>query len=188
MRSLRTRLALWVFVIALGAVTIVALGVLNSLDGALRDQTLRELRTIAERTSPPIDAAIDRGETAGRIDALVRDASDLATARVTLFGIYRRAGELQTYTKSDSTRQVEIRDLQFDVAIEAARTGRPVTAVEAGDAGRVGEAAVPLRYRDPRTIDVHIRHLREKLESDPKDPEYLFTVRGVGYRFRDQER
>ena len=42
-------------------------------------------------------------------------------------------------------------------------------------------------YRDPRTIDVHIRHLREKLEGDPKDPEYLFTVRGVGYRFRDAE-
>ena len=40
-------------------------------------------------------------------------------------------------------------------------------------------------YRDPRTIDVHIRHLREKIERDPKDPEYLFTVRGVGYRFRD---
>ena len=42
-------------------------------------------------------------------------------------------------------------------------------------------------YRDPRTIDVHIRHLREKIELDPKDPEYLFTVRGVGYRFRDTE-
>ncbi len=40
-------------------------------------------------------------------------------------------------------------------------------------------------YRDPRTVDVHIRHLREKLESDPKDPEFLFTVRGVGYRFRE---
>ena len=40
-------------------------------------------------------------------------------------------------------------------------------------------------YRDPRTIDVHIRHLREKLEQDAKDPEYIFTVRGVGYRFRD---
>ena len=38
-------------------------------------------------------------------------------------------------------------------------------------------------YRDPRTVDVHIRHLREKLESDPKEPEFLFTVRGVGYRF-----
>jgi len=44
-----------------------------------------------------------------------------------------------------------------------------------------GDAA----YRDPRTIDVHIRHLREKLELDAKHPEYLFTVRGVGYRFRD---
>ena len=42
-------------------------------------------------------------------------------------------------------------------------------------------------YRDQRTIDVHIRHLREKIELDAKDPEYLFTVRGVGYRFRDTE-
>jgi DNA-binding response OmpR family regulator len=40
-------------------------------------------------------------------------------------------------------------------------------------------------YRDPRTIDVHVRHLREKLEQDPRRPEYIFTVRGVGYRFRD---
>ena len=40
-------------------------------------------------------------------------------------------------------------------------------------------------YRDPRTIDVHIRHLREKLEEEPKTPELILTVRGVGYRFRD---
>ena len=40
-------------------------------------------------------------------------------------------------------------------------------------------------YRDPRTVDVHIRHLREKLESEPKKPEFLFTVRGVGYRFNE---
>ena len=42
-------------------------------------------------------------------------------------------------------------------------------------------------YRDPRTVDVHIRHLREKLERDARSPEYLFTVRGVGYRFRDKD-
>ena len=42
-------------------------------------------------------------------------------------------------------------------------------------------------YRDPRTIDVHIRHLREKVERDSRRPEYLLTVRGVGYRFKDQE-
>ncbi|TML96212.1 MAG: response regulator transcription factor [Actinobacteria bacterium] len=41
-------------------------------------------------------------------------------------------------------------------------------------------------YREPRTIDVHVRHLREKLEFDPAEPEYILTVRGVGYRFRDR--
>jgi DNA-binding response OmpR family regulator len=39
-------------------------------------------------------------------------------------------------------------------------------------------------YREPRTIDVHVRHLREKLEPDPRAPEFILTVRGVGYRFR----
>jgi DNA-binding response OmpR family regulator len=38
-------------------------------------------------------------------------------------------------------------------------------------------------YREPRTIDVHVRHLREKLEAAPHAPELIQTVRGVGYRF-----
>jgi DNA-binding response OmpR family regulator len=42
------------------------------------------------------------------------------------------------------------------------------------------------QYREPRTIDVHVRHLREKLEQNPAEPELIFTVRGVGYRFRDR--
>jgi DNA-binding response OmpR family regulator len=42
------------------------------------------------------------------------------------------------------------------------------------------------QYREPRTIDVHVRHLREKLERNPAEPELIFTVRGVGYRFRDR--
>jgi DNA-binding response OmpR family regulator len=40
-------------------------------------------------------------------------------------------------------------------------------------------------YREPRTIDVHVRHLREKIERDAKEPELILTVRGAGYRFRD---
>jgi DNA-binding response OmpR family regulator len=40
-------------------------------------------------------------------------------------------------------------------------------------------------FRDPRTIDVHVRHLREKLEDDASRPEHILTVRSVGYRFRD---
>jgi DNA-binding response OmpR family regulator len=37
-------------------------------------------------------------------------------------------------------------------------------------------------FRDPRGIDVHVRHLREKLEQAPERPELILTVRGAGYR------
>ena len=40
-------------------------------------------------------------------------------------------------------------------------------------------------YREPRTIDVHVRHLREKIERNPQEPELILTVRGAGYRFRE---
>jgi DNA-binding response OmpR family regulator len=39
-------------------------------------------------------------------------------------------------------------------------------------------------YRDPRGIDVHIRHLREKIEEVPEEPRLVLTVRGAGYRLR----
>jgi DNA-binding response OmpR family regulator len=41
-------------------------------------------------------------------------------------------------------------------------------------------------YREPRTIDVHVRHLREKIERDPSNPELILTMRGAGYRFRPE--
>ena len=62
----------------------------------------------------------------------------------------------------------------------------------AGEPGRVFTRAELLEhvlgdseYRDQRTIDVHIRHLREKLERDPAHPELILTERRVGYRFQD---
>lgn len=36
---------------------------------------------------------------------------------------------------------------------------------------------------DTRTVDVHVRHLRQKIEKDPSNPEYIETLRGIGYRF-----
>ena len=39
---------------------------------------------------------------------------------------------------------------------------------------------------DSRTVDVHVRWLREKVEVDPGKPVYIQTVRGIGYRFNDQ--
>src|SRR3954451_12515177 len=114
----------------------------------------------------------------------------------------RRSGMARTDT--DDERPIEVRGLRIDPGKRTVmRDGEvvPTTYVEfeilvalARSPGRVftrdmllarvwGDSA----YRDPHTIDVHIRHLREKIEVDPKEPEYLFTVRGVGYRFRDEE-
>ncbi len=42
-------------------------------------------------------------------------------------------------------------------------------------------------YGNVRTVDVHIRHLREKIEPDPGNPRYILTVWGVGYKFEQPE-
>ena len=38
-------------------------------------------------------------------------------------------------------------------------------------------------YGDTRTLDVHVKRLRRKIEDDPHNPRYLLTVRGLGYKF-----
>jgi two-component system alkaline phosphatase synthesis response regulator PhoP len=43
------------------------------------------------------------------------------------------------------------------------------------------------RFVEPRTVDVHIRRLREKVEEDPRDPILILTVRGTGYKCEDAE-
>lgn len=40
-------------------------------------------------------------------------------------------------------------------------------------------------YRDPHTVDVHVRWLREKIEPNPAKPERLLTIRGIGYKFAE---
>jgi len=42
-------------------------------------------------------------------------------------------------------------------------------------------------YGETRTVDVHIRHLRQKVEDDDKNPKYIETIRGIGYRFNDTD-
>ncbi|MBV9196798.1 MAG: response regulator transcription factor [Solirubrobacterales bacterium] len=80
-------------------------------------------------------------------------------------------------------REAQLTFVEFEILSVLARAPGRVFTRDMLLLGVWGDCA----YRDPRTIDVHIRHLREKVERDPKDPEYLFTVRGVGYRFRDSE-
>ncbi|MBV8256905.1 MAG: response regulator transcription factor [Actinobacteria bacterium] len=77
---------------------------------------------------------------------------------------------------------VELTYVEFELLrVMAARPGR-VFSRQALLESLWGDYA----YREPRTIDVHVRHLREKLEQAPHEPEIILTVRGVGYRFRDR--
>jgi DNA-binding response OmpR family regulator len=116
--------------------------------------------------------------------------------------LLRRARTTQVVAPSEEER-IEHEGLVIDVPRRVVEVrGKPVqlTYVEfellrtlAQHPGRVFSRRMLLEalwksadYRDPRTIDVHVRHLREKLEDEPREPEYILTVRGVGYRFRDR--
>ena len=41
-------------------------------------------------------------------------------------------------------------------------------------------------YGETRTVDVHIRYLRQKIEDDDSNPVYIETIRGIGYKFNDK--
>ena len=146
-RSLRTRLAPLALGVVLLALTVVYGGVVPTLESSLRGEKLRSLAEEAKSYSPAIQEAIDTSASAGQVNALVRDTADAANVRVTLLGV--NAGDLgvETYLKSDSTREVQIQQ-QFDVAVEAARLGQPTTGTEPGTGGTLGQAAQPLFFRD----------------------------------------
>ncbi|MFP5364468.1 MAG: response regulator [Thermoleophilia bacterium] len=180
---------------------------LPKLDG------LEVCRRIRARSTVPIIMLTARAEEIDKVVGLEIGADDYITKpfsmrefRSRVKAALRRA-EMQPHDgngRDASPRPLEVAGLRIDFDKRAVWVrGRPaqttfvefeILAALATAPGRVftremlltriwGDAA----YRDPRTIDVHIRHLREKLELDPKRPEYLFTVRGVGYRFRDDD-
>jgi DNA-binding response OmpR family regulator len=170
---------------------------------------LEVCRRLRARSSVPIIMLTAKSEEIDKVLGLELGADDYITKpfsmrefRSRVKAALRRSGMARTDT--DDERPMEVRGMRIDPAKRTVtREGTTVatTFVEfeilsalARSPGRVftrdmllsrvwGDSA----YRDPRTIDVHIRHLREKLETDPKEPEFIFTVRGVGYRFRDEE-
>src|SRR5512132_49950 len=171
---------------------------------------LEVCRRMRARSSVPIIMLTAKAEEIDKVLGLELGADDYITKpfslrefRSRVKAALRRAGMARREPAEDES-PLEVHELRIDPAKRAVDVrGEPVqtTYVEfeillalATSPGRVWTRDMLLTriwgdsaYRDPRTIDVHIRHLREKLERDAKDPEYLFTVRGVGYRFRDTE-
>jgi DNA-binding response OmpR family regulator len=155
----------------------------------------------------PIIMLTARGEELDKVLGLELGADDYITKpfsirefRSRVRALLRRAALPRERPVEDET--IESGELRIDPARRTVElAGEPVqlTYVEfellktlAAQPARVFTREMLLRsrwgdsaYREHRTIDVHVRHLREKLERDAREPEYIFTVRGVGYRFRD---
>jgi DNA-binding response OmpR family regulator len=171
---------------------------------------LEVCRRMRARSSVPIIMLTAKTEEIDKVLGLELGADDYITKpfslrefRSRVKAALRRAGMARREPSADEV-PLEVHELRIDPAkraVEVRGANVQTTYVEfeilvalATSPGRVWTRDMLLTriwgdsaYRDPRTIDVHIRHLREKLERDAKDPEYLFTVRGVGYRFRDTE-
>ena len=172
---------------------------------------LEVCRRLRNRSAVPIIMLTAKSEEIDKVVGLELGADDYITKPFSLRefssrikAALRRAEMSRAAELAHDEAPLEVHELRIDFAKRSVRVRRDdveLTFVEfeilsslARAPGRVftrdmllariwGDSA----YRDPRTIDVHIRHLREKIEIEPKDPEYLFTVRGVGYRFRDTE-
>jgi two-component system, OmpR family, response regulator len=175
---------------------------LPKLDG------LEVCKRLRAQSSVPIIMLTARDDELDKVLGLELGADDYITKpfsirefRSRVRALLRRASTPRTDDRQSD--QITADGLSIDVARRQVEVeGRVVdlTYVEfellralAGSPGRVFSRQALLEalwggsdYREPRTIDVHVRHLREKLERDPREPRFIQTVRGVGYRFRDR--
>jgi DNA-binding response OmpR family regulator len=185
-----------------GGIDLVVLDVmLPKLDG------LEVCKRLRARSSVPIIMLTARDDELDKVLGLELGADDYITKpfsirefRSRIRALLRRAAAPPPEQRE--TDAIELDGLRIDPSRRSVEVhGRPVqlTYVEfellrtlASRPGRVFSRQALLQalwggseYREPRTIDVHVRHLREKLEPDPGEPAYILTVRGAGYRFRD---
>jgi two-component system response regulator RegX3 len=165
-----------IMVTALDAEMDVVLGLeLGAADYVTKPYRLRELiariQAVLRRVAPPEVPELLAGRRllAGRADVVAAGpvTVDLARREVTRSG-----------------RIVGLSRREFDLlALLLSPPGQVRTRDELIDRLWAG-----LDLADTRTLDTHIRRLRVKLEQDPADPEYLVTVRGVGFRFDPEGR
>ena len=174
---------------------------LPRLDGLAVCRRLRE-----ERSAVPIIMLTARGDEGDKVLGLELGADDYITKPFSIREFMSRVRALlrraQLPPSGARDEVIEVDSVRIDTArrsVEVDGAQAQLTYLEfellrtlATNPGRVFTRKALLdqlwggsEFRDPRTIDVHVRHLREKIERDPSEPALIFTVRGAGYRFRD---
>jgi DNA-binding response OmpR family regulator len=186
------------------AVDLVVLDImLPKLDG------LEVCKRLRAQSSVPIIMLTARDDELDKVLGLELGADDYITKpfsirefRSRVRALLRRAQVLRPDAAEDDEGQLVVAGLLVDVprrTVEVRGSLVALTYVEfellrtlMSQPGRVFSRRMLLEalwgtadFRDHRTIDVHVRHLREKIEVDSHRPEYILTVRSVGYRFRE---
>ena len=117
------------------------------------------------------------GELLARVRALLRRADRLSTRNVLSSGGIEL--DLVSRRAQCRGRALELSPKEFNLLAELMRHERAVLSRDLLLTQVWGYEFVG----DSRTVDVHIRWLREKIEDDPSHPQLIQTVRGIGYRF-----
>src|ERR1700751_3842976 len=162
----------------------------------------REVRRDDSLNRLPILMLTARGEEADRVVGLEMGADDYVTKPFSARELLARVKALlrRAEPPADSPRIIEIGKLAIDPAsYRVSNTGKPVPLSTlqfrllyylASRPNRVFTRDQLLdavwgtdRFVTPRSVDVYVRRLREKIESDPENPVHLKTVRGAGYLF-----
>jgi DNA-binding response OmpR family regulator len=119
-------------------------------------------------------------ELKARIRALLRRSGSAEKAAVNELAIGNITLDLDARNAYVSGKHVELTAKEFDVIEFLMRNPNRVYSRE-----NLLDTIWAYEYRsDIRTVDVHIRRLREKLEENPAEPKYIMTKWGVGYYFR----
>jgi len=162
-------------------------------------------RQIRKKLDIPIIMLTARSEDIDKVLGLELGADDYLTKPFNSRELVARIKAIlrrSTVREEEAKKMVQVGNLQVDLLQHRARIGDQeisLTSKEfallsflATNAGNVYSREQLLEqvwgydyYGDVRTVDVHIRHLREKIEKDPGNPDLLITVWGTGYKIRE---
>ena len=167
---------------------------LPGLDG------LTVTRTLRRETNAPIVLLTARTGEVDRIVGLDSGADDYVVKPFSLGELLARLRAVQRRGRSEAVMKLQSGDLMLDLVSHRAFRGDHALNLSPKEFDLLAEL---IRHKDAvltrdlllqrvwgfdfagdsRTVDVHIRWLREKIEDDPADPRRIETVRGIGYRF-----
>ena len=163
---------------------------------------------IREHSNVPIIMLTAKGEHIDKILGLEYGADDYMTKPFNILEVKARIKTIMRRTNatqpSDGKKTIRVHDMEINAVNRAVTLGGKEVRLTAKEfdllqlfvtnRGKVfsREAMLEIVWKydypgDARTVDVHIRRLREKIERNPAQPEFIFTKWGVGYYFTDKD-